>query len=196
MSQTRSRGNGEIVHEFLSVAGLLEQTEFARIYAYLYREGGATVQELMDALDLSQGTAYTYVNQLTDTGVIEAVTDSQPQTYEAVEIDLTLTTTESDQEYAITPTLVDAVARRAADETIDSYINRRGIHGLATALTYTVAREQGKTTHQLMADDLDLSALEAEVILQALRPIIHEHHEIEKRGSSLADVVNAEDLDV
>jgi DNA-binding MarR family transcriptional regulator len=195
MSQTSSRQEGEIVRDFLSIADLLEQTQLARIYAYLYREGEATVQELIDALDLSQGTAYTYVNQLTDAGVLTSTTDTQPQRYAAVEIELTLTL-DGEREYTISPALIAAVARRATDDTIDSYIDRHGIHGLATALTYTVAREQGETTHRLVADDLDLSPLEAEVILQALRPIVHEHFSVEASGASLADVVEAENLDV
>lgn len=87
-------------------------------------------------------------------------------------------------------------ARRVTDDTIDSYIDRRGLHGLATALTYTVAREQGETTHRLMAADLDLSVLEAEVILQALRPVVHEHFSIDAHGASLSDIVDEEDLDV
>jgi DNA-binding MarR family transcriptional regulator len=195
MSRTASRQEGEIVRDFLSIADLLEQAQLARIYTYLYREGGATVSELIDALDLPQGTAYTYVNQLTDTGVLTPTTDSQPRRYEAVEIELTLTV-DGDREYTISPALIAAVARRAPDDTIDSYIDRHGVHGLAIALTHTVAREQGETTHRLVADDLDITELEAEVILQTLRPIVHEHFSLEDSGASLADVVDAENLDV
>jgi len=195
MSQTASRQEGEIVRDFLSIADLLEQPQLARIYAYLYREGEATVSELIDALNLSQGTAYTYVNQLTDTGVLTPTTDTQPQRYAAIEIELTLTI-DGDREYTISPALIAAVARRATDDTIDSYIDRHGIHGLATALTHTIARERGETTHRLVADDLDMSELEAEVILQALRPIVREHFAVDDSGASLADVVDAENLDV
>jgi DNA-binding MarR family transcriptional regulator len=194
MSQTTPRKDAEIVHDFLSVADLLEQTQLARIYTYIYREGEATVRQLMDALDLSQGTAYTYVNQLVDAGVLTATSDTQPQQYAAVEIELTLAV-EDGREYTISPTLIAAVAQRATDDTIDSYIDRRGIHGLATALTYTVARERGETTHRIVADDLDISALEAEVILQALRPIAREYFAFEDRGASLADIGDAEDFD-
>ena len=104
-------------------------------------------------------------------------------------------TTAIEREYTISPALVAAVARRASDETINSYINRHGIHGLATALTHTIAREQGETTYHLVAEDLDMSPLEAKVILQALRPIVHEHFSLEDSGASLADVVDAENLD-
>ena len=195
MSRTASRQEGEIVRDFLTIADLLEQPQLARIYTHLYREGEATVSELIDALDLPQGTAYTYVNQLTDTGVLTPTTDSQPQRYAAVEIELTLTI-DGDREYTISPALIAAVARRATDDTIDSYIDRHGVHGLATALTHTVAREQGETTHRLMADDLGITELEAEVILQALRPVVREHFSLEDSGASLADVVDPENLDV
>ena len=134
MSQSDSREEGEIIRDFLSIADLLEQPQLARIYTHLSREGEATVHELIDALDLSQGTAYTYVNHLTDAGVLTPTTDSQPRQYAAVEIELTLTI-DGKREYTISPALIAAVARRATDDTIDSYIDRHGVHGLATALT-------------------------------------------------------------
>ena len=194
MSQTAPREEDNIVRDFLSIADLLEETQLARIYTYIYCEDEATVGELIDALEISQGTAYTYVNQLVDAGVLTSTSDTQPQRYTAVGIELTLTA-DNKREYTISPALVAAVARRATNETIDSYINRRGIHGLATALTHTIARERGETTHRLVAEDLDMSPLEAEVILQALRPIVHEHFALEDSGASLADVVDAENLD-
>ena len=63
------------------------------------------------------------MNQLTDAGVLTSTTDTQPQRYAAVEIELTLTV-DGDREYTISPTLIAAVARRATDDTIDSYIDR------------------------------------------------------------------------
>ena len=43
-----------------------------------------------------------------------------------------------------------------------------------------------------MARDLDISPLAAEIILQALRPVVHEHFDIEESGASVADI---EDVD-
>ncbi|PSP68617.1 transcriptional regulator [Halobacteriales archaeon QS_1_69_70] len=150
----------------------------------------------MDALDLAQGTAYSYVNRLVDAGVIEATTDEQPRTYVARDIDLTITAADDDREYTITPTLIDAVGRRRTDDDIDTYIDRHGIAGLATALTYAVARERGEVTHRLMAQDLDVSPLAAEIILQALRPVVHEYFDIEESGASVAAIEGVdEDVD-
>jgi DNA-binding transcriptional ArsR family regulator len=196
MSRTSHRANGDVIRDFLSVADLLEEPQLAQLYAYVAREEEATVQEVMDALDLAQGTAYTYVNRLVDAGVIEATTDEQPRTYVARDIDLTVTADEGAREYTITPTLIDAVGRRATDDDIDTYIDRHGIAGLATALTYAVARERGEVTHRLMAQDLDVSPLAAEIILQALRPVVHEYFDIEESGASVADIEGVdEDVD-
>ncbi|ELZ28976.1 hypothetical protein C474_13779 [Halogeometricum pallidum JCM 14848] len=188
MSRTSNRTNGDVIRDFLSVADLLEEPQLAQLYAYLAREEEATVQELMDALNLAQGTAYTYVNRLVDAGVIEATTDTQPRIYVARNIDLTVTAADGAREYTITPVLIDAVGRRATNDDIDTYIDRHGIAGLATALTYAVDRERGEVTHRLMAEDLDISPLAAEMILQALRPVVHEHFDIEVSGASIADI--------
>jgi len=188
MSRTSNRTNGDVIRDFLSVADLLEEPQLAKLYAYLAREDEATVQELMNELDLAQGTAYTYVNRLVDAGVIEATTDEQPRVYVARDINLTVTAADGAREYTITPALIDAIARRTTDDDIDTYIDRHGIAGLATALTYTVDRERGEVTHRLMARDLDISPLAAEIILQALRPVVHEHFDIEEAGASVADI--------
>ncbi|MDQ2055289.1 helix-turn-helix domain-containing protein [Halobellus sp. H-GB7] len=188
MSRTSNRANGDVIRDFLSVADLLEEPQLAQLYAYVAREEEATVQEVMDALDLAQGTAYTYVNRLVDAGVLETTTDEQPRTYVARDIELTVTAADGGREYTITPALIDAVGRRATDADIDTYIDRHGIAGLATALTYTVDRERGEITHRLMARDLDISPLAAEIILQALRPVVHEHFDVEESGASVADI--------
>ena len=83
---------------------------------------------------------------------------------------------------------VDAVGRRETNADIDTYIDRHGVAGLATALTYAVARERGEVTHRLMAEDLDISPLAAEMILQALRPVVHEHYDIEGAGAGLGEL--------
>ncbi|SDK12559.1 Sugar-specific transcriptional regulator TrmB [Halovenus aranensis] len=188
MEHTSNHANGDIVQDFLVVADLLAEPQLAQLYAYLAREGEATVQDVIDDLELAQGTAYSYVNRLVDARVIDVTDDEQPRRYAAHEIDLTVTTAAGDREYTITPALIDAVGRRETDADIDTYIDRHGVAGLATALTYAVARERGEVTHRLMADDLDISPLAAEMILQALRPVVHEHYDIEAAGAGLDEL--------
>ncbi|EMA14849.1 DUF7437 domain-containing protein [Haloarcula marismortui] len=194
MSRTSNQTDGDIVRDFLSVADLLEEPQLAQLYAYLAREDEATVQDVMHELSLAQGTAYSYVNRLVDADVVEVTHDEQPRRYAAREINLTVTTVAGDREYTITPALIDAVGRRESNDDIDTYIDRHSVAGLATALTYAVARERGETTHRLMAEDLDISPLAAEMILQALRPVVHEHYDIEASGASL-DELDSDDSD-
>jgi len=195
MSRTSNATDGDVVRDFLSVADLLEEPRLAQLYAYLAREGEATVRDVMTDIELAQGTAYSYVNRLVDAGVVEVTHDEQPQRYAAREIDLTVTTATGNREYTITPSLVDAVGRRETDDDIDIYIDRHGVAGLATALTYAVARERAEVTHRLMAEDLDISPLAAEMILQALRPVVHEYYDIDESGASL-DELDIDDRDV
>ena len=188
MSRTTNHADGDIVRALLSVADLLEEPQLARLYSYLADEDGATVQDVMDELELAQGTAYSYVNRLVDAGVIKVTQDEQPRQYAAREIDLTVTTAAGDRGYTITPVLIDAVGRRETNDDIDTYIDRHGVDGLATALTYAVARERGEVTHRLMAEDLTISPLAAEMILQALRAVVHDHYDIEEVGGSLNEL--------
>lgn len=187
MSRTSHQAGEYVIRDLLSIANLLEEPQLARLYAHLAREGEATVRELMDSLDLPQGTAYTYVNRLVDAGVLEERNDEQPHSYAARDIDLTVTAGDRTGAYTITPALIDAVAHRSTDDDIDTYIDRHGIPGLAAALTYAVSRERGKVTHRMMADDLDISPLAAEIILQALRPVVYEHFDIDESEVSVRD---------
>jgi len=117
VSRTSHRADGDIVRDFLSVADLLAEPQLAQLYAYLARQDAATVQDVMDDLELAQGTAYSYVNRLVDAGVVDVTDDEQPRRYAAREIDLTVTTAAGDREYTITPALIDAVGRRETTPT-------------------------------------------------------------------------------
>jgi len=64
-------------------------------------------------------------------------------------------------------------ARR--DEDIDVYIDRHGLDGLAVALEYAHEYVDGTVNHRIAARELDLSPLEAEIILQALEPVAIEY---------------------
>lgn len=142
----------------------------------------------MDAFDLAQGTAYASVKRLVDAGVLDATTDEQPRTYAVRDIHLTVTAVDGMREYTITPALIDAVARRVTDDDIDPSIDRLGIPGLATALTYAVDSERVEVSHRQMARDLDISPLAAETILKALRPVVPEHIVIKASGASVAAI--------
>jgi hypothetical protein len=57
------------------------------------------------------------------------------------------------------------------DEDVDVYVERHGLDGLSAALEYAFEQVGGTVNHRIMARELDLSPLEAEIILQALEPV-------------------------
>jgi hypothetical protein len=193
MPEDSRRADGSVVGDLLLVANLLENPQLADLYTYILREDPVTVREVLDAFDLFDERIHALMSRLKEMGVIEITMDSEPPKYRATAIELSLTTDQGGGTYTVTPALVEAVGRRLDDPDIDTYIDQHGIGGLSTALTYAVERERSNVTHRLMARDLDIAPLEAEVILQALRPVVHEHYDIENSGASIEDVVTAED---
>lgn len=181
-----ARADGETVGRFLSVAAVLRNPRLARVYAYVRREGDATVGEVIDTLELPQGTAYEDVNRLTERGLLRVTDDRQPRRYAASDVEITVT--EGDDTYRITPALIDAVGRRETDPDIDAFADRHGIDRLAAALSWTRARERGEVTHRTVARELDVSPITAETVLQALRPVVRDHADFGPRGASLEAV--------
>lgn len=46
----------------------------------------------------------------------------------------------------------------------------------------------------MMADDLDISPLAAEIILQSLRPVVYEHFDIDESRASVGDSTESHHL--
>ena len=161
------------IQQLQTVADLLETPALARVYAQILQHGPITVSEILDDLDIPQGTAYDYVQNLETAGLVEKTRDQRPYEYDAESIALTLSTDGETQ--TITPALIAAVAHREENEDIDMYIQRHGLDGLAIALEYAAEYVDGTVNHRITARELDLSPLEAEVILQALEPVAAEY---------------------
>ena len=173
MAQSPPQSGRPPIQQLQTVADLLETPALARLYAYILRRGPVTVSEIVNDLDIPQGTAYDYVQNLETAGLMEKTREKRPYEYNAESIALTLSTDSGTQ--TITPALIDAVARRDEDEDIDVYIDRHGLDGLAVALEYTYEYVKGEVNHRIAARELDLSPLEAEIILQALEPVATEY---------------------
>ena len=161
------------IQQLQTVADLLETPTLAQLYACILQHGPVTVSEIINTLEIPQGTAYDYVQNLETTGLVEKTRKQRPYEYDAESIALTLSTDGETQ--TITPALIAAVARREEDEDIDVYIERHGLDGLAVALEYAYEYADGTVNHRIAARELDLSPLEAEIILQALAPVVTEY---------------------
>ncbi|AGB39337.1 winged helix-turn-helix domain-containing protein [Natronococcus occultus] len=177
MSQSTTPGGTLPLEHLRTLVDLLENPTLARIYTHVLENDGATVENLITDLDLPQGTAYDYVGKLEEAGLITKTREQRPYEFTAEPLSITLTT--DGEARTITAELVDAVGRREIVEDIDVYLDRHGIDGLATALEYAHEYVDGTVNHRIMARELDLSPLEAEIILQALEPVVLRHRSSE-----------------
>jgi DNA-binding transcriptional ArsR family regulator len=173
MSQSTTPAGTLPIEQLRTLVDLLENPTLARIYTYMLENDGATVENLITNLDLPQGTAYDYVGKLEKSGLITKTREKRPYEFAAEPLSITLTT--DGEARTITAELVDAVGRREVVEDIDVYLDRHGIDGLATVLEYAHEYVDGTVNHRIMARELDLSPLEAEIILQALEPVVLRH---------------------
>lgn len=173
MAKSSAQSGRPPLRQLQTIVDLLETPSLARIYAYLLQNGPTTVSTIISELDVPQGTAYDYVHKLEIADLARKTRNERPYEYDAEPISLTLSTNGHTQ--TITPALIAAVARRERDEDISVYIERHGLDGLATALEYAGEYVDGTVNHRIAARELDLSPLEAEIILQALEPIVDEY---------------------
>lgn len=164
--------HGTPLGDMISLVDLIREPSLARIYTYVQQTGEVAVGEIVDEIGIPERTAYDYVNTLEDAGFLCPTTDTRPVTYAAEEIDLTLQA--HGEKRHITPEFVEVIARRETDADIDVYLEKHGIDGLATALDYAHEYVDGTVNHRIMARELDISSLEASIILQALRDVVDE----------------------
>lgn len=169
MARSPSQSDAPPLRRLQTVADLLETPALAGVYGHVLQAGPVTVGDVVDALDVPQGTAYDYVEKLQDAGLVEPVDDERPVEYDAEPLSLTLSTDGAEQ--TVTPSLVAAVARCDDDEDLGVFVERHGIDGLARALEYAFEYVDGTVTHRIAARELDLSSLEAEIVLQSLEPV-------------------------
>jgi hypothetical protein len=153
----------------LTVADVLETPRLARVYAHVLQQGPVTVEEISDTLDTAQTTTYQDVNRLLD-GDLLVVTEGRPREYTTRPISLGVETAED--AYTVTPALVAAIGHREDNPDIDVYLDRHGVAGLATALDYAYEYIEGEMNARVMARRHDLTVVEAETILQALRDVV------------------------
>ncbi|MFA9427165.1 helix-turn-helix domain-containing protein [Natronorubrum sp. A-ect3] len=173
MSQSTTPSETPPIEQLRTVVDLLENPTLAQIYTYVLQTDRATVEDMITDLEIPQGTTYDYVRKLENAGLVTKTREERPYEFAAEPLSITLTT--DGEARTITAELVDAVGRCERDPDIDVYLDRHGMDGLATALEYAHEYVDGTVNHRIMARELDLSPMEAEIILQALEPVVLQH---------------------
>lgn len=177
MAQSPSQSPNPPIRQLQTVVDLLETPTLAQMYVYILREGPTTVSEIVAELNIPQGTAYDYIQKLETAALIENIREQRPYEYDTNSETISLTLSTDGQTQTITPALIAAVARRETNDDIDLFVERHGLDGLASALNYAYEYVDGTVNHRIAARELELSPLEAEIILQALESVASEYRD-------------------
>ena len=152
---------------FLAAATLLQQPRLARSYVYICYYGPTTVQELIDTLDVARATAYDDVEQLETLSLVERDESTRPHELTAESFAFV----DQDQ-LAITPTVLHAVALTEIDDDLAYFQNRYGIGRLTQALRLAGKHYAGQLTQRQIAEELGVAPAEGMAVVQALRPAL------------------------
>jgi predicted transcriptional regulator len=158
------------VEGFISVAHLLDEPRLARLYASVLRHEHVTIDEIVDEVGMPRTTVYSDAASLVDLGVLTRDETQKTHTYTAIPV--VLTTTLDEDEYTITPTLIEAIGRIPRDQDLSLLTEKHGIGKLAAALTYAIPYVEGGMSERVAARELDLQPAFGIAVLHALREVI------------------------
>jgi hypothetical protein len=158
------------VDGFIAVADLLDEPRLARLYAHVLRGDEVTIDGIVADIDIPRTTAYSDAASLVDLGVLARDETQKTHTYTAHPV--VLTTILDEDEYTITPTLIDAIGRVPHDRDLSLLVEKHGTGKLAAALTYAVPYTDGEMTERIAARELDLQPAFGIAVLHALREVV------------------------
>lgn len=151
----------------LAATTLLQNPRLAREYVYLCYYGPATIQDIIEELDLARATAYDDVERLEQLGVVDRDESTRPHQLTAEPFAFV-----DGREVAITPTLLHAVALTEFDDDAEYFLNRYGVGRLVRAVRAAAEYYAGNLTQRMAAKEMDVKPVEGMAIIYAVRPIL------------------------
>jgi DNA-binding transcriptional ArsR family regulator len=162
----------ETLGNLLTYAELLNTPQLARLYVHALRHGPITIEAIEEDLDVPHSTAYKYVGELEEMGILVRNDEETPTQITVDPIQLTLETDHG--EVVATPVLVDAIGRQRENDDIRVFVERQGIPKLAAALHYTLRVSEGELTQRTAANKLDVHPVEGTTVITALLDVVEE----------------------
>lgn len=162
---------GETAQQFFVIQKLLGTPELARFYTDLLISSPTTIGAVRDRQGFSKSTAYKYANTLAELGIA-----TELDTYEngsahwradAVSGNWTNETT-----IELGPAIIAVYGATSVDEDLELFVDRHGKAALAPAVTATIAYLNGETTRRGVGETLEIPAVEAIAVTQAIERII------------------------
>ena len=151
-----------------TLSTLLDRPSLARVYVYVCYWEPTTVPEVVDALDLSESTAYEYVDRLVDHGLVTRREAGRPRTLRADPVAVV----DPVGPVVVTPTVLHAVALAATDEGLARFHDRHGLGTLVATLRGAGLHYAGETTQRSVAADVGVRPTEAMLVVEALAPVL------------------------
>ena len=177
---------------FLAAATLLQRPRLARSYVYICYYGPTTVQELIDTLDVARATAYDDIERLETLSLVERDESSRPHELTAEPFGFV-----DQDELAITPTVLHAVALTEIDGDLEYVQNRYGTGRLVQGLRLAGEHYAGQLTQRQVAEELDIAPAEGMATVQALGPALATGQEFDPYfGRLFPDIADVIDIDI
>lgn len=168
---SKAKGDPErAVDGFIAVADLLDEPRFARLYTHVLRSDDVTIDEIVADLGIPRTTVYSDAASLVDLGVLIRDETQKTHTYTALSVVLTMILDED--EYTITPTLIDVIGRAPRNQDLGLLVEKHGIGKLAAALTYAIPYTEGTMSERVATRELDLQPAFGIAVLHALREVV------------------------
>jgi hypothetical protein len=152
---------------FVAAATLLQNPRLARVYTFVCYYGPTTMGDLIDALDVARATAYDDVERLEALQVVSRDESTRPHRLSAEPFAFV-----DDDDVAITPTVLHAVATSEIDDDVAYFLNRYGVSRLVLALRAAAAHFAGDLTQRMAADELDVTPAEGMAVVDSLRSVL------------------------
>jgi hypothetical protein len=181
---------GHTAHRFFVIQELLGTPELARFYTDILINTPTTITAARERQDFSKSTAYKYANMLEELGVAEELDEYQDGSAlwraDPVSGDWT---DEITLEFG--PAIIAVYGATSVDDDLELYVDRHGKAALAPAVMGTITYLQGETTRRGVADDLNIPAVEAIAVTQAVERVLAV---VKNFDPTLSDVTFAVDV--
>ena len=173
-SQPSSPNDGNdtvtVAQSFLSAAELLSDHELARMYTDILLNSPTTNSAIASRLGLPASTTSERVTRLKEVGIVHDTSDGKAN--QLITEPIVFTVSLDGATVTVTPTIIAAYGAKNQVEDIDLFLDRHGKAKLVEAVEYTTEYLDGGLSRRSIGVDMELSAVEAIAITQALEPIV------------------------
>lgn len=134
---------------------IFENPDLARVY-YQARDEPTTVPEIIDQLGMSKSSAYKYIDELVNAGLLFELGESTGAS-QYIATDWTITIRINGESLEMGPLMALVIANRTRYPQIERVIEEYGVEALQKCILEAQAYDRGETTTRQLAADTGVS---------------------------------------